>query len=338
MSSPNRAALLTKLHKVLKKHYQPVPPAMGRSLLENLLYACCLENAHYVPAEQAYQALSTSFFDWNEVRVSTVKELSEVMKVLPEPGAAAAGLKRSLQGIFEATYSFDLEAWKKQNLGVAVQKLEKCGCSPFVVSYIVQMSLGGHSVPLDSGAMGALAVLAIVPENAKPKDGCPGMERAIPKNKGIEFGSLLHQLAADFYANPYSPKLHATLLEVDSDAKSRLPKRPPKNAKKEESVPPPASTAATTVGKDGKPVAGAKPAAAGDKKVDDKKAVQAKPGDKKPEPPSGKKPITPTPATAKKPAGPQPAKKAPPAAAKKPLTAGKPAAKSSSALAKKKPR
>ena len=43
--STNRAALLTKLHKVLKKHYKPVSPPKDRTVLEHLLYACCLENA-----------------------------------------------------------------------------------------------------------------------------------------------------------------------------------------------------------------------------------------------------------------------------------------------------
>ena len=54
---PNRAALLTKAHKVLKKHYKPVTPAAERPLMEQLLFALCLENATYEAAEQAYAAL-----------------------------------------------------------------------------------------------------------------------------------------------------------------------------------------------------------------------------------------------------------------------------------------
>ena len=45
MSASNRAAILTKVHKVLKKYYQPVAPPSDRGLLEHLLYACCLENS-----------------------------------------------------------------------------------------------------------------------------------------------------------------------------------------------------------------------------------------------------------------------------------------------------
>jgi len=303
MASVNRTTVLTKLYKVLKKHHQPIPATPNRSLLENLLFACCLENAPHAAAEQAYQAVSTAFFDWNEVRVSTVKELSEVMKALPDPQASAAGLKRSLQGMFEGTYSFDLEGLKKLNLGAAVQKLEKCGCSPFVVSYVVQTSLGGHSVPLDAGAVGIFTVLGLMPEGSKAKNGCSGLERAIPKNKGMEFGSLLHQAAVEYVANPYSPKLHAFLLEVDPTAKPRLPKRQPKVTKVEPPPPP------------------VKPAAKSKLPVEMKK-----PDDKKKD--AGKKPAVPVVATS--------SKKPAPAPAKKPAPVKKPIAKSSAT--KRKPR
>jgi len=321
MASVNRTAVLTKLHKVLKKHYQPTPPPPPRPLLDNLLFACVLENAPQAAAEQAFQLVSTSFFDWNEVRVSTAKELSEVMKMLPDPVGASNNLKRALQGIFEGTYSFDLETLKKMNLGAAVQKLEKCECSAFVVSYVVQTSLGGHSIPLDTGAMGVLAVLGLVPEGSRPREGCSGLERAIPKNKGMEFGSLLHQPAVEYFQNPYSPKLHALLLEVDPEAKSRLPKRQPKVTKVE---PPPAPPQPT------KPEGKIKPTdAKPDAKVDAKgKSTESKKPDDKKKEPIGKKPAAAP--TAKKPT-PAPAKKSS-------LPAKKPLAKVAAPTAKRKPR
>ena len=89
MTNTNRTALLNKPHRVLKKHYKPValprrPPVAGAPL-----YACCLENAPYDIADKIYDHLRKSFFDWNEVRVSTVSELSEAMHSLPDPAAAA---------------------------------------------------------------------------------------------------------------------------------------------------------------------------------------------------------------------------------------------------------
>ena len=61
MATMNRAALLTKTYKVLKKHYEPVVQPTDWPVLEQLLYACCLENTHYAPAEQAYAALENGF-------------------------------------------------------------------------------------------------------------------------------------------------------------------------------------------------------------------------------------------------------------------------------------
>jgi endonuclease-3 len=231
MAQPNRAALLTKMHKVLKKHYKPVA-IPERTVLEHLLYACCLENAHYEQADKAFAAVSTSFFDWNEVRVSTVKELAEVMNMLPDPQSAAANLKRALQGVFESTYSFDLEPLKKQNLGQAQQRLKKLeGTTPFTIAYLTQATLGGHAIPLDRGLMQAFAIFGLASGADKAAGVVPGLERAIPKNKGVEFASLAHHLAAELIANPYSPSLHKTLLEIAPDAKDHLPKRPAKGAK-----------------------------------------------------------------------------------------------------------
>ncbi len=56
------------------------------------------------------------------------------------------------------------------------------------------------------------------------------MERAIPKSKGVEYASLLHQLGVDFGNSPFSPRVRAILLEIAPDAKERMPKR---GAKKE---------------------------------------------------------------------------------------------------------
>ena len=290
MANPNRMALLTKMHKVLKKHYKPVA-IPDRPVLEHLLYACCLENAPYEQADKAFAAVSTSFFDWNEVRVSTVKELAEVMNMLPAAAAAAANLKRVLQGVFESTYSFDLEPLKKQNLGQAQQRLKKLeGATPFTISYLTQATLGGHAIPLDQGLMQVFAVLGLASEADRAACVVPGLERAIPKTKGVEFGSLAHQLGAEMFANPYSPSLHKILLEMAPDAKDRLPKRPVKGAKPKEAEAPaeaikeakPKAEAPTkgSAAKKIAPASGKKPAAP-QKSTADERASAKKSGEKK---------------------------------------------------------
>ena len=236
MANPNRTALLTKAHRILKQHYKLVPPPGERPLLEHMLYACCLENAPFETAEKVYDHLHKAFFDWNEVRVSTLTELTEAMHNLPDPPASASNLKRILQAVFETTYSFEIEAFKKQNLGQAIKQLEKLGgASPFVVGYVTQAALGGHSIPLDRGALDVLYVLGVISQSESQTGKVSGLERIIPKNKGVEFGALLHQLAADYVANPFSPNVRKLLLSINADAKDRFPKR---GAKKEPEKPP----------------------------------------------------------------------------------------------------
>ena len=325
MASKNRAALVNKALKVVKKHYKPAAPLKDRSLLEHLVFACCAENSTFEAAEKVIQSLVSDYYDWNEVRVSTIRELSDVLKPLNDPAEAATRLKRVLQSVFETHYSFDLEPLKKQNIGVAVKTIEKYnGSSPFVVAWVTQQALGGHSIPTNQGLLESLRIVGVITDAEAAKGVVPGLERTVPKSKGFETGSQLHQLGIEMHRSPFGPTIRKLLLEIEPDAKDRLPKRPTKAD--EEAAAAKAAAAA----------AAAKAAAA--------KPTAAKPATTKPvaAPEAAKKTATKKPAASepvaksrpeKKPAKKEPAKKTKPAAAsaaKKP-TAGK-------KLAKKKPR
>jgi endonuclease-3 len=267
MTAVSRTAQFAKVHKTLKKYYKPAPANAGRMVIEHLLFACCLEDAHADAAEEAFAALVHTFFDWNEVRVTSISELSEVMACLPDPRSAANRIKRVLHAVFENTFNFDLEEKRKKNLGPTVKWLEKLdGTTPFAVAYVVQAALHGHAIPIDAGTMGAMRVLDLVSDKDAATGVVPGLERAVAKSKGMEFGSLLHELGADFAANPYAPNLREILRQINPDCESRLPKRrkPPEPA--------PAAKAA----KDGKPAAAkAKPAPGEEKPAPRKKPTDA---------------------------------------------------------------
>jgi endonuclease-3 len=226
MASASRGKQFSELHRVLKKHYKPVKPEFQRPVLEHLLFACCLEDTHYEPAEETFAALVHTFFDWNEIRVTSIRELAEVAGSLPDPRAVANRLKRVLQSVFEETYSFDLEHLRKKNLGPTVKWLNKLdGTTGFSVAYVVQSALGGHAIPFDSGVLRALHLAELISAEDLEAGVVPGVERAVPKAKGVEFGSLLHQFGADFTANPYSPLVREILLEINPNVADRLPKR-----------------------------------------------------------------------------------------------------------------
>jgi len=227
MSSNNRGDRIQLLQKVLKKYFKPQPVAESRSVLEQLLFAGCLENARHDAAEEAFQRLQELYFDWNEVRVTTITELADALRGLPDAADAAARIKRALQSIFETRYSFDLEDMRKMNQGKAIQELSKfVGVSPFMLGYVVQHSFAGHTIPVSQAMMNVLLMTGIVTPSEAGKHQTPGLERAIPKSKGHEFASCLHQLAAENFIQPSNKNIKAILKEAGA---VELPKpEPPK--------------------------------------------------------------------------------------------------------------
>ena len=330
MANPQRAAQLAKLHKVLKSTYKPFPFDHKRPLLEMAVFAALLENSSFEQAEQIYGTLLQKYFDWNEVRVSTVTELSEALTPLFEPAARATQLKKVLQGIFEAKYTFDVEILKKQNLGAAVKDLNTMtGASSFVVNFVAQNSLGGHAIALDRGAWEILVITGIATPQEAATGELSGLERTIPKNKGIEFFTLLHQAGAEYLHNPNSPGVRKLITSVNSAAvfpkkgesalKLPEPKPAPVKAKPADTKAAPEKASAGKAGDKSKPV---DPKAA-DSKSADKGKAEAKPAAKGKEAPPAK------------PAAGKVAAKAPEKAAAAKTADKKPAAKPAKPEAKK---
>src|SRR5438876_5424977 len=103
------AQILTKV----KKRYEPREPE-ARPVLEQFLYAICREGASREQADHAFRNLRERFFDWNEIRVSSVREIEEVLGDIPEAEIRANRLVSFLQEVFETTFSFDLESLHKK--------------------------------------------------------------------------------------------------------------------------------------------------------------------------------------------------------------------------------
>ena len=226
MSAKQRADLITKLYKFVKKNYQVIDFPSNRTVLEHLIYGCCLENSTFEAADEAFAKLQENYFDWNEIRVTTIAELTEVTKGLGDPPAAGASVKKTLQGVFEHYYQFDLDFLRKENLSKAVLTFQKCrGVSPFVVSHVAQNGLGGHSIPLDTAIMSLFYVLGIVTRDEAFKGKVSGLERTIPKAKGAEFFNLVHQFAVEFANSPFKPAIREKISKLSPIAKDRFPKR-----------------------------------------------------------------------------------------------------------------
>jgi len=191
----NKQQILERSLKLLEKKY-PVPPEPEkRPVMEELLYAICREGVPTAQADAAFKKLKGSFFDWNEVRVSTVPEVADALAGLPNAGARAQRVIEFLQELFEMTYSFTLEDLEKKGLKQAAKQLGRYqAVTDFGVAWVTQRSLGGHAVPLDEPTLRVVRRLRVVEEEADDTEALRGtLEHYVPKSRGVEFTELFVQ-------------------------------------------------------------------------------------------------------------------------------------------------
>lgn len=192
----NKQRLLTHLFSSLKKRYEPAEPE-PRPVLEQLLYAVLREGATREQADRAFRTLQERFFDWNEIRVSSARELEEVLDELPDTDQRSQRLISLLQEVFETTFSFDLEILHKKGFKQAAKQLARYqAANDFAVAWVVQQSLGGHAIALDGPTLRVLRRLGMIENGQEDAEALrASLEHLVPKVRGPLFNDLVSALA-----------------------------------------------------------------------------------------------------------------------------------------------
>jgi endonuclease-3 len=201
MATQSKAQLLNEVHTLLKKRYKPKPDrSNGRlSVLEAVIYGLCHEAATREQANQALSRFRDEFFDWNEVRVSTIEEIQSTLADLTDTESRAQRIRRFLRQLFERTYGFTLDALTKKSLKDAIKALQEYEAlgSDYVLASVIQHGLGGHAIPVDDPARRVLERLGVADATIDNQALRAALERAVPKNRGSEFVDLIEELAHD---------------------------------------------------------------------------------------------------------------------------------------------
>jgi endonuclease-3 len=192
----NKQRLLTHLFTSMKKAYDPGEPG-SRPVLEQFIYAICREGATREQADQAFRNLQKRFYDWNEVRVSSVRELEESLAGLSEPETRAQRIINFLQEVFETTFSFDLEPLHKKPLKQAAKQLARYqAANDYAVAWVVRESLGGHAIPVDPPTLRILRRLGLIDEDQEDLEFISAsLEHQVPKARAPLFSDLISYLA-----------------------------------------------------------------------------------------------------------------------------------------------
>lgn len=201
-AATNKTKLVNQLFQSIGKNVK-AKPVEERPVLEQFIYAILRENATRESADQAFRSLREQFFDWNEVRVSSTLEIVEALDgMVLDPEARAQRIIDFLQEIFETTYSFDLEplleVLQKKGLKQASKQLSRYqAASQYTVAWVMQNSLGGHAIPLDSAAQRVLKRMGIS-EDEGLEALRASIEHQVTKAKGAHFVDVVSALAETY--------------------------------------------------------------------------------------------------------------------------------------------
>ena len=199
MATQSKAQFLTDVYTLLKRRYKLKADrnTSRLSILKAVVYGICHEDTSREHANQALSRFKDEFFDWNEVRVSSLDEIQESLAGIPQPEERARRIRRFLRQLFNRTYGFNLDALTKKPLKEALKVLQayEAFASDYVTATVIQQALGGHAIPIDTHTHRALERLGITESTIQ--DLRAVLERAVPKNRGAEFLDLLEDLAND---------------------------------------------------------------------------------------------------------------------------------------------
>ena len=185
---------VTALHKLYGKSV----PKIELPVIETMLFAACLEDNPWAPAEAGLKKMIATFFDLNEIRVSSVSELELVLTPLNKADWKGLRIRSILRSIFESTYSYDFEKLRRQTLEQAVKTLKKMPeVTPFIRDFVLHEILGSHIVCLDGSMLTAAKWLGLVPETADLNEGSEYLKGGLKKSEVSEFCYLLRCLSTD---------------------------------------------------------------------------------------------------------------------------------------------
>jgi endonuclease-3 len=213
----NKKRLLSQIMSAAKKVAEV--PDEPQPVLEQFIYALCREDATPEQAERAFAYLRERFYDWNEVRVSSTRELEEAFEDMSCPDGRAQRLVLFLQEVFETRFSFDLDYIRKKGLKDGARQLMRFqAADDFVGAWVVQRSLAGHAIPLDPPTLRTARRLGLLEgESESLESARASLEHLIEKKLGPQFTDAMSHIA-DRYCHEEAPRCGHCPLASDCTA------------------------------------------------------------------------------------------------------------------------
>ena len=194
-NSREHAQRLKKLCRGLKRAHSKIEPVTYEDPIDALIYGVMSERMSESAARTAMKGIRETFVDWNDLRVSRVEEITDVLgKDTPDGRSAGASLTAALRAVFDSYHTVSLQVLKKMGKRPAKQALERLPeVSHFVVNYCMLTSLQAHAVPLTEPMVEYLRQNDVVDPQAEEEDIEGFLSRQVAAKDGYEFYALLRR-------------------------------------------------------------------------------------------------------------------------------------------------
>jgi endonuclease III len=184
---------IQKLYRTLKQKPGKHSPVEYEEPVDALVFAVTSENLTEPQAQAALKKLKDYFVDWNDLRVATLEEITDVLgpDITPARNIAAA-LISTLNAVFDKHNMLSLQSLRKLGKRPAKILIEKLsGITPFVVDYCMLTSMQGHAIPLTPKMIEFLKTGQFIDAEATYEEVEGFLCRLISIKNAYEFYSLL---------------------------------------------------------------------------------------------------------------------------------------------------
>jgi len=152
--------------------------ALVRAVLES--------DASRQQAEKALEAIRHEYVDFNELRVSPLKDLVECIgRDYPQARDKAQMITGALQGIFSRTYRLSLEYMAEMTKRNLRRHLKELGLNEYAEAALTLEVFGGHAIPVDQLLVDCLAMDGYVHPESDLPDVQGFLERVISQKDAL---------------------------------------------------------------------------------------------------------------------------------------------------------
>ena len=173
-------------------------PARRTDRIALLVEGIMAEDTTPAKASSAMSALTEEFVDFNELRVSPIRDVVELLgEEFPGVRAKANAVTGALQVIFDHANSLCLDYLAKMTKREVRSVLrEKIGLSPYAESVLTLFGFGGHAIPVDNLLMEALKLDGYIHPDSDLPDLQGFLERIAPGKDAMSWHEALRDYAA----------------------------------------------------------------------------------------------------------------------------------------------